>query len=302
MKRVLLIGGSGFLGRHLLHELGIGRYQVYALEHKQPLKAGAGITVIRGGLGTVTPALIREIKPDVVFHTGRPTFPGLRKAGRMMAARYAYWLNKRLLNSLAESGLKPKLVFASGSLMYGSSTASTQENSPLNPLSFARQYYRGEMPVLRALEQDQLPVMIFRIPWILANGSWFRWFYLEPMKRHRAIPLFGEGGNHMEILDIRDAARIMIRYTEQVAAPGIVNLLSAGPITQSAFASKLSDASGLPVKDYREVFPGKIEKAAMEAFTSNIILDTVHGDFFKMLDYTPLDKSLEWILAQNGSI
>jgi len=297
LKKVLVLGGSGFLGRQLIKELIIQGYEVSAIEHSKPLDDNKNIRIIKGGIGAVDSRLTDAVRPDTVFHLARPTFPYLRKTGRLLAAHYAAILNGRLIRELASSHQKPRLVFASGSLMYGSSPLPHDEDAPIRPISYARQYYRGEMPIIKALESGKIPVKIIRFPWILGKGSWFEWFYLKSMEQSRAVPLFGKGDNMMEILDIHDAVGIALKYADDNVESGIYNLVSAGPITQLKFATAVSRASGFPVKDYREIFSGRMEKEAMEAFNSNIVLATKHPHLTDNFQFTPLEETLKRLIT-----
>jgi nucleoside-diphosphate-sugar epimerase len=296
LKKALVIGGSGFAGRQLVSELLSTDHEVFAMEHRSPIARGSNVTVIRGGTGAIGKKLLRSINPDFIFHFARPTFPVLRRPGRVIAASYAAWLNRRLIRAIEHSGLGSKLIFASGSLMYGSSPSPVYEDAPLNPASYARQYYRGEIPILEALKAGNVPVIVLRMPWLLGKGSWFEWFYLRTMEKHRMVPLFGDGANLMEVLDIRDAARMAVKYAIDPETRGIFNLVTPKPVTQMEFAGKVSDLSGFPVRDYREAFQGKLEKEALQAFTSNIVLATKYPDLIAGFHYTSLEESLKRLL------
>jgi nucleoside-diphosphate-sugar epimerase len=292
MKRVLLIGGSGYLGSYLLEELKAGEFEVFALVNRSSLADESGIKIIQGGLASISTSLIDEIMPDIIFHCARPVIPRFKKWGRIMAAQIAAKHNRNLIKNLSKSSSKPLLVFASGSLMYGSHREPRDENSPLQAISYARQYYKGEIPILKALEEHKYPIMLMRLPWLLGNGSWFKWFYLHWIEKAKAIPAFGDRNNLMEIIDVRDAANLILKYAREIATPGIYNIPSSGAISQQAFLNASSDVFNVPVKDYTEVIPGNIEKEALEAFTSNIILKTNHGDVLDEFRYTPLKKTL----------
>jgi len=298
MEKVLVIGGSGFAGRHLVAELKFKGIEIYAIEHHHALAETEKIRIVRGGIKAVDRKLIDAIRPDVVFHLARPTFPRLRKAGRILAARYAARLNRRLIKELEHAINPPTLVFASGSLMYGPSPEPATEDQPLRPFSFARQYIPGEMPVLEALRKSRISVKIIRFPWLLGQGSWFEWFYLKTMREKHAIPLFGKGDNQMEIIDVQDAVKLMLRYADDQVGKGVYNILSSGAITQLDFVSKLNLLTGYPVKDHRELFSGKIEKEAVEAFTSTIVLATKYPEIPAGFHYTPLHESLKRITGK----
>jgi nucleoside-diphosphate-sugar epimerase len=302
LKKVLVIGGSGFLGRHVIQELCRSNFEVYALEHKTPFRITDQVKIVKGSIGAVDRKLIRGIRPDLVFHLARPTFPRLKRTGRHLAARYAAMLNQRLIRELEKSGHPCRLIFASGSLMYGNSSVLQDEDSPLNPISYARQYYRGEMPVLKAMQKGILPVTVIRFPWLLGRGSWFEWFYLRTMKNSGFVPLFGNGDNRMEIIDILDAAKLAVKFAGEPGNPSIVNLISARPVSQLDFASAVSMVSGKPVRDYLSVIPGRIEREALEAFSSNIIFETKHKEWPGDFPYTPLTVTISRILDEYGRL
>lgn len=286
------------MGRHVISELINRGIEVHAIEHHTPLVGLPGLNIIGGSISSVDRKLIRSIKPDAIFHLARPRFPRLRIAGRVLAARWAAIQNRRLVREMEKSGHTAGLIFASGSLMYGSSAIPSDEDTPMRPFSFARQYYPGEIPILDALKSGKIPVRVIRLPWLLGKGSWFEWFYLKSMREHQAIPLFGDGNNLMEIIDIEDAARLMIIIAMSANPKGTFNLVSPGAIIQHKFAELLSSLSGFPVKDYRQLFPGGLEKEALQAFTSNIELTTKYPDLSAGSQYTSLKESLKRLLIE----
>lgn len=292
-KKVLVIGSSGFIGRHLTRHLLEQGHEVMALQHRSPLQKQEGLHIIQGGIDAVTTEVINTFQPGVIFHCARPTFSRFRKYGRILAARLAARYNRNLLRQLSGSSQKPLLVFSSGSLLYGNSEKPHDEKSPLNPLSYARQYYKGEIPFIKAVERKTYPVMLLRLPWLLGNASWFKWFYLDSMQRKGAIPLFGDGQNMMEIADIRDITELMVKYGLEGPGQGTYNIPSGKAITQKEFAGLVSEIFGYPVQDYKALFPGKLEKEATEAFFSNILLGTHYPDLVQQHKFVPLRENLE---------
>jgi nucleoside-diphosphate-sugar epimerase len=271
--------------------------EVYAIEHHTSLIPRPGLNIIRGRISSIDRKLIKTLKPDMVFHLARPKFPLLRKAGRMLSARWAAFQNRCLIRELEKSGHSTKLIFASGSLMYGSSSIPFDEDSPLKPFSFAKQYYPGEIPILDVLKSNIIDVMIIRCPWLLDKGSWFEWFYTRTMQHYQAVPLFGDGNNLMEHIDIRDAARLVVNFAGDKTAGGIINMVTAGAISQMEFAKMISAISGFPVKDHMELFKNRLEKEALEAFTSNIVLSTKYPQLTAGFQYSKLEESLKRIIT-----
>ena len=293
MNTAILIGGTGFLGSHLLNVLLRNNEDVYVVEYRKKVENVKESRIISGGIKALNSGMINNIRPDVIFHCARPTVTKLQRAGRKIAAYKAEMLNKRLLNELKKSNVQPNLVFASGSLMYGNSKEAHNEHSELNPISFARQYFKGEKPLMSACLRNDYPVQILRFPWILGDGSWFKWFYMHVMKKYRAIPSFGDMKNTMQFIDVHDAAELMRLYAIEAKAPGFYNVFSDQILRQEDFVNLLSKIFRLPVKNHEEIFTKPLEKEALEAFASNIILDTNHPDILKKYTFKPLHESLD---------
>jgi nucleoside-diphosphate-sugar epimerase len=292
MKRVVLIGAAGFVGGHVLSMLKQQDVDIYAIQNKTPLP-DEGIHVISGGIRALTKGFIDSIQPDIIYHCARPVMPRLRRTGRRIAAFQASSLNKYLLKQLKASRSRPFMVFASGSLMYGNADLPHDEDSSLNPISYARQYYRGELPLLKVVEEGSYPIGVLRLPWLLGEGSWFKWFIMENARKHNAIPGFGDMQNLMEIIDITDAAKLMICYAE-AKMNGIYNIYNQ-PISQKEFLITVSERFNVPIQDYTRLFPGGLEKESIEAFTSNITLISKHKSILQAYKFRTLQESIDKI-------
>jgi nucleoside-diphosphate-sugar epimerase len=297
MRKVIIIGATGFIGSHLLQQLLQSGIQIFAVEHKQKLHVTPELKIIKGGIQAVTTSLINEINPDIVFHCARPTIPKIRRFGRAVSSRAAAFYNRKLIKSLKKSNHNPLLVFASGSLMYGTGEEPFDENSPLHPISFARQYQKGEKPLLDELIKKSYPLMMLRFPWLLGNGSWFKWFYLEQIRKYNAIPIFGKGLNKMHLLDIYDAVHLMQKYAFEKNEAGIYNIYGGKPILQNHFAEKVVNVFKAEQKSYLELFPN-IENEGLEAFTSNIELVTIFPEILQSFKFVSLEQSLNQIKTE----
>ncbi len=295
MKNVLVIGGSGFLGSAVISELIRVGYKVYATQNNSQLKNAERISVIKGGINRLNAKVLREIRPEVIYHCARPTVKRLRRLGRKLAALKAAQLNKRLLQQIEISGITPKLVFASGSLVYGSSDKIHNENTSINPTSYAKQYVHGEFPIVNKSLSGNYPVYVLRFPWLLGIGSWFSWFYLQNIKETGTIPLFGKGLNHMSVVSLKDAAGLMVKYSEHNLGSGVYNIFSPIILTQLEFTDAICDQYKCKVVDYKEIYPHDVEIAAKEAFTSNIIMRSNYPDLLNKYEFQDLHQILREI-------
>lgn len=293
MDNVIVIGASGFLGSALLNELSDGEFNVFATQSKRPIEPVEGVTLIEGGISGLSAATLLAIHPVAIFHCARPTFPYFKKWGRMLAAEKARRLNKRLVKQLEKSGLTTTLVFASGSLSYGNNDVAHSERSPLNPLSYAKQYIRGESPFLKDHSDSKFKVMVLRFPWLLGKGSWFSWFYLKNIQDQKRIPLFGRGENHLSVIAVQDAARLMVLYSKQKINSGVYNIYAPFLPTQNEFTRLVSNRFNCEITDYKNIYPNGLERAAVEAFYSNIVLDSDFQEVLQKYPFKPIEKMLE---------
>jgi len=291
MRTVMIIGGSGYLGNSVLQALLTEYDVVYATQHKTPVLIHEKIQVIKGGLNGVSSELLARIKPSCIFHCGRPTFSGFRYLGRKLAAQKAYGLNKKLIHDIKKSNIETKLIFASGSLAYGNSPQPHDEFAKLNPISYSRQYIKGELPVLNEKGTHKFKVLVLRFPWLLGNASWFKWFYLQNIQKSGEIPLFGKGNNYMSLIDVKDASALMTKYAEVVDQTGVYNIFSPVQIMQKEFAEIVARVFKAEIVPYSKIYP-KLETAALEAFQSNIILETRHPSVLNAFKFTNPEETL----------
>lgn len=298
MQRVILIGASGYLGSQLLKELQRREFEIFAVQNKTALLPSPRITIIEGGIRALTPKKLQEIHPDFILHAGRPTMPQFKKWGRKYAANKAMKLNRALLKNIELSSLQCPLVFASGSLTYGNSDIAHQEDAVINPISYARDYFKGEMPFHKAIESSSFPILILKFPWLLGEGSWFEWFYTKQIQESNVIPMFGDGSNLMSILHVKDAAQIMLKYGQASLRSGIFNIYSPDVISQFEFAQKVKEISGCEIKSFDLLFSKTLEPAVEEAFCSNIVMQTRFQDVLKNHSFSNLDACLSALLKE----
>ncbi|MCX6304209.1 MAG: NAD(P)-dependent oxidoreductase [Bacteroidetes bacterium] len=295
MGNVIIIGSSGFLGSAVTSELLSCGFQVFATKNKRPIPGETGLTVIEGGIKALTTGILDQVRPEAIFHCARPVIPGLRRWGRIIAAFQAKRYNRFLLSQIDACQVKPVLIFASGSLVYGNSSTPHSEAAPLNPVSYARQYHRGEAPVLKALHEKATKVVMVRFPWLLGNGSWFSWFYLKPLREQMRVPLFGEGSNYMSLISLTDAARMMVKSYRLCTGSCICNVSSPIVLTQKSFAAAVAGHYGGTVTDHKNLYPGGLEKEALEAFASNILMQSGHPELQGDQPFQNLEQMLDGI-------
>lgn len=282
-KKIFLLGGTGFIGSVLTRQLSASRAanDLMMLIHRSaPFRELEQINTYTGSLGTLDLSLLDRFSPDAVIHLARMS--GRGKIGRYLAALQGARANRRIIRHLAQRQLKPHVIYVSGTLVYGDCGGTpVDEEAPLRPIAFAREYIKAEQPWMAALREGSLPVTILRPPWIMGAGSWFAEFYLKQIQSHKVVPLFGDGKNLMSLIDVEDCAGL-IAHAVRHSQPGqCYNLFVPGAcITQLEFAERLAKSTRTEI---RRLSLAEIRRrygqTMLEAFTFSNHAATRHPEF-----------------------
>ena len=281
MRRVLLLGGTGFIGSHVLAAL--RRHKDMRLmmlgHHNVDYRALEDVDLVVDSLSHFDLSWIEAFRPDTIIHLAR--LRGGGPLGRSFSARRGCRANRRLITWLRERAQDTHVVYVSGTLVYGDQGGrEVDERAALNPTSFAREYIRAETPWMQAQQEEQLPITIVRPPWVVGPGSWFHHHYVFPALKQGAVPLYGSGGNWMTFLDVRDCAGAIVHLAERSEPGKVFNLFAPGQVAlQSEFAQVLSDVLGVGVRKVASDGLRRYrDRAVWEALTFSLRASTINEE------------------------
>jgi nucleoside-diphosphate-sugar epimerase len=276
-KNIWILGGTGFIGKALVKYLSNSEdYLLHLLVHKNiPYKFLEPFSIYTGSLENFDLSWMENYPPDIVFHLAR--IGGSNAISRSISSKKGEKANNRLIKFLLQLKNSPVIVYVSGSLMYGNqqNESLANENSALNPVSYAKYYYRAEEPWLKAQLSGQGDIRFARPGWILGQDSWFRIFYWEPYIRSGKIPLYGDGSQLMSLIYIDDCAAQIVKLAEKGQRNQNLNIFSGPPISQKNFAELLAKRLNTEVEQFPvSKLKMKYGKTVTEALTSSIPLAT----------------------------
>jgi nucleoside-diphosphate-sugar epimerase len=284
MKRVLLLGGTGYIGSRILDVLrGVGDVRIMVLAHRNvPYRSLEDVDLVVDSLTTFDLSWIERFEPDTIIHAAR-----LGASGRWRR-RLASWrgrrANQRLADWLEQRARDTRVLYVSGTLVYGDrGEVDTDEQAPLSPTGFARDYIRAEEPWLHAQRTGALRITIVRPPWVVGPGSWLHGHYVRPARHEGRVPVYGTGGNWMTLLDVDDCAEAIVRLAARPQLPETVNLFTPGQtVRQKDFAMGLAELLGVhvrPVLHDDPRFPR--DRALGESLTFSMRSATLNPDLLR---------------------
>lgn len=273
-KKVLVFGGTGFIGSAIV-DLMISnpkQYDIWMLVRRNyDVQGLERVKIIRGDLENFNLKWLDIINPDLILHLAR--INGKGKWGRRRAAYKGKKANVRLINAIKSYCPKAKVIYVSGTLVYGSNgDRIINEKSDLNPTSYAREYINAEKPWMEAMKKEDIKVSMMRPPWILGAQSWFGFFFIKFMKKYNQIPMYGDGSNWMSIIDLTDCAGLILHYIESKKTNSVFNVSNPNAlITMREFTELIQEETGLEItKIPEDLLISKHGKATTEAFTFSL--------------------------------
>ena len=235
MRKVLITGGSGFLGSALARRLLNEGYHVHRLQRSAATPLGEGDHSHQGDLGDSDQlhGLIKEC--ECVLHIASASTPGsstLRPAAEIEANLRP---GLQLIEAMQAFPDRPLVFISSGGTLYGDpQTNEAAEDSPLRPMSyhgasklaletFLHAYHRqtgGAVSILR-------PSNLYGPGQTLRSGFGVIRTLLEHLRDGTPMTIWGDGENVRDFLYIDDMVEA-VRLAMQHAAGWQVYNVGAG--------------------------------------------------------------------------
>ena len=229
MKRALITGISGFVGRHLRDELLRVGWQVYGFD----IRSG-GENVFVGDLAdraALTRAAL-DCQPDAVFHLAGI----IKSTDNEMYYKSNLFGTLNLFEAVMQMEKRPKMVLASSSAVYGLTKGARPitERSTLRPITeYAVSKAAQEAAALRYYYAFDLPVIIVRMFNLLGPGqspdlacsAFARQIALAELSGETEI-VTGNLDARRDFVDVRDAVRAFAMLAEKGEAGQIYNVCS----------------------------------------------------------------------------
>jgi len=155
------------------------------------------------------------------------------------------------------------------------------------------------VPWLRALGENDAPVIVARPAWVLGSGSWFEAYYRRFLRAERAVPLYGPGDNWMSLVHLEDCAGLLEHMARRAPPMCVVNVFAGPPLRQAELAERLARLAGLPIRRVPlDDLERRFGRAVREAFAFSARVGTVHQALHAgyRIEHQDLDGDLSALL------
>lgn len=244
--RILVIGGTTFIGRHLVAQLAKLGHEVTVLHRRAEHEFGkkvANLQADRNDLPQVERALAGK-KFDAVFDNaydwerGTPA-TAVEGLGRLVCDQVK------------------RYVFMSSVAAYGDGLNHHEGDALASddwPDRYARQKAQSERALFRLHQRYGLQAVTLRPPFIYGPGNPFyrEQFFWDRLRDKRALVLPGDGRRLMQFLYVKDLVTAMIEALNTPAAVGhAFNVANPRAMTQAEVLDAFANAAGKETKVVR---------------------------------------------------
>ena len=207
---VLLTGGAGFLGRHLLRELLASGAQVRALSRRDETDAALaalGATPVRGDVTDAASVAAAMAGVDAVFHAAADTNTWAKRNAAQWATNVGGIDN--LLAAARAQGVR-SFVHTSSVSAYSHLVHETlREDVPQRGADSWINYERSKHAAERAVRASGLPFLVFQPAHILGPGDTHNWSRLFVLVDRGELPGVPPGSG--SFADVREIAKAQVR-------------------------------------------------------------------------------------------
>jgi nucleoside-diphosphate-sugar epimerase len=256
--KVLVTGGTGFIGGHLIERLHAEGHEVSALARstsKADLVAGLGADPVRGDLGNAESLNTAARDQDLIFHVA-----GLVKArNEQEFFRVNRDGTRKLLAAAAGCG-EPRFVFVS-SLAAAGPTVPGKRRSTDEPPGPVTAYGRSKLAAEQAVRECDLPWTIVRPPMVYGPRD-TELLQAFKLVRKGVAPVLGAGDQELSAIYITDLVDALARVATPQTAVGRTYCACHPEIfTNLDLARGIARAVGRRVRIVR--LPGAVARALL---------------------------------------
>ncbi len=244
--RVLVIGGTGFLGSHLVPKLVERGHQVSVLTRRKaevPRLESQGVTGIQGDLMEPAAILSRVPPQDAVVLMAMPLTFGRMSRKRFRETRYRTTQFVATTLALGEK-LSCPTILTQGTSYRARPGDVIDERHPIDRFGITEVGEPADRMIADAMKRGVPPLVRMLPGQIYGPGGLFMEMYRR-MKSGK-FGIVGRGDNHIPRVHVKDCAEAFARAIEKRPVGESFIIADDTPCTVRAFTEFLAKCTGLP--------------------------------------------------------
>jgi len=310
IRKILVVGGSGFIGSHLCRRLLAENYLPVVFDRVSP--SVEGVEYHRGDMSTLAdlwPSLLEDVV--AVYHLAWTTKPQSANNDPLFDLQSNVVAGIHLLDGLVRLCHRPRLIFVStGGAVYGQTGNSpVPEDFPTNPISA---YGISKLTLEHYLQLYQrlhdLDYLVFRPGNPYGEGQdpagaqGAVAVFLGKIFRGEPVTIWGDGEvvrDYLHIEDLVSALMAGLAYLPSPGDPRVFNIGSGQGLSLNSLVKMLEQIAGRSAQV--TYTPGR------KADVPHIVLDI--SRIHKYLGWTPqltleqgLKRTWDWIVSAGGDV
>jgi len=300
MHRVIVTGGRGFIGRHLLHALQTRGMEVTTLGRK-PLRDTKHIVVDGSSWTMANMARILEAQqPAALFH-----FAGTTVGTQDELEQANVGLTEVLLQALRQTGLRPLLIIAGSAAEYGAGIVDgvpVKETTICAPMSaYGKSKLAQTRAALAYAEATDTPLLLARIfnpigpgmPPNLALGGFAA--QIAALRGSHGTIRAGNLDIMRDFTDVEHTATLICNLAFKPRARGLINICSGEASCLRKLLDMLILASGKKIDV--ETDPSRFRSGEQRVIVGSTELLTDLGESPPQTDYSAVIDRI-WAAAE----
>jgi UDP-glucose 4-epimerase len=301
--KVLVIGGNGFIGSHLIDQLLIEGHdvRVYDISYERYRKPLSNVDYRISTMDNIPDLYEALLGIDIIFHLASSTVPSTSNIDTVSDINKNLIPTLNLLNLMVKLGIKRIVYFSSGGAIYGhANSVPIIEDHPLHPISsYGVIKATVEMYLFLYQRLYNIKPLIIRPsnPFGPRQGHYMAQgvisTFLRKVKLNESLIIFGDGNSKKDYIYINDliSACLKLSFSNEI---GTFNVGSGSCYSVNEIIAVIKEKTG------KELFTvnSEMQKYDVDHFELDITkLKRVTGNH----KFIPLDKGIEmtwnWILS-----
>ena len=302
---VLIIGGNGFIGSHLIDHLLENKHKVRVFDiscekFREPLP---NVDYRISKLDNIPELYEAMLGIDIVFHLASASVPSTSNVDQIADVNNNLIPTLNILNLMNRLGIKKIVYFSSGGAVYGNTgLPMITEDAPLNPISsygILKATIEHYIYLYNRLHNLKYLIVRPSNPYGPRQGHFIAQGVISTfMKRvyeGETLSVFGDGLASKDYIYIKDFVSILYKLVEH-EAEGIFNLGSGTGTSINSIIEEVNSITGIT---------SAVDYTPQKAYdVSNFILDisklkSIVGDFKFTTLNSGMRETWSWIKSSN---